>query len=380
MSIPEVNRSRRERIAAWFEQWITPRAADEGVALRERAVYALALPMIVLLLISLVVDTVFWLTRGGPALLAVGDLVGLLGFALAWTLARRGSVLASMLLLASVDLGLVAFFMVWEGYQSLNAMLLLLVVAAAGLTLGARGGMAAAALTCALYGLMAFAQERAWFTPVFALSAAENGLYFALVVFSLAGLTAIFGSWMYRAQRTQADVLQRQIAALQKADSEKDELLRTVRSQAAEQEALLARLKASDQTQARLATELRHASTPVIPVFNQVVVMPVVGQVEQTGQLTRALLDGVDRHKARLVLLDVTGVTQITEAIASDMLEAVDAAALLGAECVLVGIRPDVAHMMINLGIDLGQVISRRDLQSGIEYALGRVGTKIVAA
>jgi rsbT co-antagonist protein RsbR len=111
-------------------------------------------------------------------------------------------------------------------------------------------------------------------------------------------------------------------------------------------------------------------------------VMPVIGELttEQMEAFTASLLAGVERHHARLALLDVTGVPQISQDVAEKLIQAVDAIALLGAECVLVGIQPEVAHSIINLNTDLSQMVSLRDLQSGIEYALGRMGRRIVAA
>ena len=80
-----------------------------------------------------------------------------------------------------------------------------------------------------------------------------------------------------------------------------------------------------------------------------------------------------------MALLDITGVSRISQDVAAKLVQAVEAIALLGTECVLVGVRPEVARSLIDLDIGPSQVVSLRDLQSGIEYALGRMGRRIVA-
>lgn len=367
------------RIVRWIRQWVTPRAADPDRALQERAVYALALPLFLMAVVFGLYDLAFLiLADGRPENLGI-DLVFLGTMAATYILARRGYIRWSVALLLGINLLGVAFYVVQEGYHSVNTMLFMIIVAAAGLTLGVRMGFAVALLSSVAYGALIWAQTAGWFVPHVTPSAAEIVLNFALIAFLLAGLTAVFGSWIYRTQREQTRLLAKQMQALQAADGEKNALLQSLETRVAEQQALLDQLEISDAAQARLAAELRQASSPVIPVFDQVVVMPVVGTLDasRAQRLMQDLLDGVEQHDAQLALLDLTGIPTMDEPVANALLQTVDALSLLGVECVLAGIRPDIARSLIHLGINLDQIVTRRDLQSGIEYALGRMGRRI---
>jgi anti-anti-sigma regulatory factor len=238
-----------------------------------------------------------------------------------------------------------------------------------------------ALLSAVLYALVVMAQESSWFVPAAVPSPWGNVFSFILVVYLLAGsITVLYRAYLAQCERTR--ILTRDTESLQLASEYREQRLNELETRVAEQRALLVRLEAEDRAQSQLVSRLRQIFSPVIPVFNHVVVMPVVGELtlEQMETFTTSLLAGVERHNARLVLLDITAVPQIDEVVAGKLVQAVDAIALLGAECILVGIRPDVAHSLINLSIDLGQMVSLRDLQSGIEYALGRMGRRIVAA
>ena len=127
---------------------------------------------------------------------------------------------------------------------------------------------------------------------------------------------------------------------------------------------------------------LLQISSPVLPILDEVVLVPITGELapERMERLMRDVLTGMETHGARLAILDITGVPSVDQSIADVLLRMVDAIRLLGAECVLVGISPDVAHAMISLGISLSEITSKRDLQSGIEYAMAQSGRQIVAA
>ncbi|WP_437314437.1 PAS domain-containing protein [Sorangium sp. So ce385] len=134
-------------------------------------------------------------------------------------------------------------------------------------------------------------------------------------------------------------------------------------------------------TQRELLAVIQELSTPVIPVHEGVLVVPLVGTIDSTrgAQLLETLLQGIERHRAETVLIDITGVPVLDADVAARLLQATRAAALLGATCVLVGASPDVARTLVAQGIDLGDLLTRRDLQAGIRYALARQGKAIVA-
>lgn len=138
----------------------------------------------------------------------------------------------------------------------------------------------------------------------------------------------------------------------------------------------VAELEAAYAAQARLLETVRALSTPVIPVHDGVLVLPLVGTVDssRSALLMESLLNAVQKERASVVILDITGVATVDTGVANHVLRSARAAALLGAQCVLVGVSPAVAQTMVQLGVDLGDLVTRRDLQSGISYALGVLG------
>lgn len=126
------------------------------------------------------------------------------------------------------------------------------------------------------------------------------------------------------------------------------------------------------ETQRRLLTTIRDMSTPVVPLQEGVIVMPLVGMIdaERAQQVMAALLAGVESQRARVVLLDITGVPVVDEGVAHCLIQAMRAAQLLGAEPILVGLRPEVAQTIVTLGVDLRGLTTCGDLQQGLELAV----------
>lgn len=127
-------------------------------------------------------------------------------------------------------------------------------------------------------------------------------------------------------------------------------------------------------TQAQLLTTIRQMSTPVVPLQAGIIVMPLVGMIdaERARQVIAALLAGIETHRARVVLLDITGVPLVDEGVANSLLQAMRAAQLLGADPILVGLRPEVAQTIVALGVDLEGLETCGDLRQGLEEALQR--------
>ncbi len=123
-----------------------------------------------------------------------------------------------------------------------------------------------------------------------------------------------------------------------------------------------------------LIQTIRELSTPVLPIHEGVLVVPLIGRMdsERGRQLTEALLAGIQRHLAKIVIIDITGVKTVDTAVASHLVQTTRAAALLGTECVLVGIAPSIAQILVQLGVDFGALITRRDLRDGVAYAIER--------
>ncbi len=117
---------------------------------------------------------------------------------------------------------------------------------------------------------------------------------------------------------------------------------------------------------------LRELSTPLIPISDHVLIMPLIGTIDSTRaqMVMESLLEGVARHQAKLVILDITGVMVVDTQVAQAFIQAAQAVRLLGAKVMLTGIQPQIAQTLVHLGVDLRGIITRNNLQSGIEAAL----------
>jgi anti-anti-sigma regulatory factor len=143
-----------------------------------------------------------------------------------------------------------------------------------------------------------------------------------------------------------------------------------------ERDKQLAALEQANANQARLLETVRELSTPVIPVHDGVLVLPLVGMIDTTrsAQVMEALLNAIQKERAQVVIIDITGVPTVDTGVANHLMRSTRAASLLGAMCVLVGVAPAVAQTLVQLGIDFGELVTRSDLQAGIAYALDRLG------
>jgi rsbT co-antagonist protein RsbR len=117
---------------------------------------------------------------------------------------------------------------------------------------------------------------------------------------------------------------------------------------------------------------LRELSTPLLPIAQGVLVMPLIGTIDaqRAAQFTEVLLTGVAAHRARSVILDVTGASTVDSLVAEALVRASRAVRLLGAEAVLTGIRPKVASMLVAMDADLSSIVVHGSLQDGIAYTL----------
>jgi rsbT co-antagonist protein RsbR len=124
---------------------------------------------------------------------------------------------------------------------------------------------------------------------------------------------------------------------------------------------------------------IRELSSPIIPLYNGILVLPLVGAIDshRAGQIMESLLSGISDQQADVVIMDITGVPVVDTSVANYLLLAARAARLLGAQIILVGISAEVAQTITQLGADLSSIITRANLQSGIEYALGVLGLAI---
>lgn len=117
---------------------------------------------------------------------------------------------------------------------------------------------------------------------------------------------------------------------------------------------------------------VRELSTPLIPIADKVVVMPLIGTIDsnRANQVVETLLEGVVARQASVAILDITGVRDVDSGVADSLVRAARAVGLVGAQVVLTGIKPSVAQTLVDLGVDLGSIVTSGTLQSGIRYAL----------
>lgn len=125
---------------------------------------------------------------------------------------------------------------------------------------------------------------------------------------------------------------------------------------------------------------LLELSAPLIPIMEGICVMPLIGTIdtERAKRIMENLLNGVIKNQAEVVLIDITGVPVVDTMVAHHIIQASDAVRLVGSECILVGIRPEIAQTIVNLGIDLGEFPTKSTLQKGMETALELTKRKIV--
>jgi anti-anti-sigma regulatory factor len=368
-------------ISEWLSRWVTPLSRNEWEALRERVIYALNLPLIVLFLILSIVDGTTYLLGRGAFEDLIADLFALISMTAVYAITRRGWIRLGSISLLVIYLDIAIFYVLREGFGSANAVLFIVAIIASGLALGASAGFVVATVAIVVYALAAALQVQGWTIPGLIPPSLQEILVFAVFAFLAAGLIAVFGRGSQRTMRNQARALRQQWTALQASDREKKLLLQSLQDQANEQRQLAAQLQESSDEQDVLRSTLQQAAAPVIPVLDQVVVVPVTGDLrqQQLDDTLRHVLGEFERHGARLAIFDLTEVPGLDGHGADGLIRLVKGASLLGIECVLVGIRPATAKAILDLGVDLSALTGKRDLQSAIEYALARTGRRIVA-
>ncbi|HEU4327817.1 MAG TPA: PAS domain-containing protein [Roseiflexaceae bacterium] len=132
------------------------------------------------------------------------------------------------------------------------------------------------------------------------------------------------------------------------------------------------RVLLQEQVIAAQAAALAELSTPLIPISEAVVVMPLIGAMDslRAQRVIATLLNGVSEQHAQAAILDITGVPVVDTQVANVLLQAAQAATLLGTRVILTGIRPEIAQTLVGLGVDLSRVCTCGTLQAGIRLAM----------
>ncbi|MDP9647866.1 rsbT co-antagonist protein RsbR [Paraburkholderia caledonica] len=135
----------------------------------------------------------------------------------------------------------------------------------------------------------------------------------------------------------------------------------------------------------RQQQELLDLTTPVVRLWDSIVALPLIGTLdsERTQVVMESLLDSIVENEAAIAIIDITGVPTVDTLVAQHLLKTVAAARLMGAECIISGIRPQIAQTIVHLGVDLGDVVTKATLAEALKIALRRVGmtvTKLATA
>jgi rsbT co-antagonist protein RsbR len=127
------------------------------------------------------------------------------------------------------------------------------------------------------------------------------------------------------------------------------------------------------------ADAIRELSTPVLQVRERLLILPIIGVLDdqRADQLTEQLLGGIRRHRARVVVIDITGVPQLGAEVANHLVQTVDASRLMGAGVIITGLSPEIAQTLVTIGVDLTKMNTVGDLQGGIEEAERLLGFKV---
>jgi rsbT co-antagonist protein RsbR len=340
---------------------------DADTARRGRTLIILALLLFAINLLRLPL-TLLLQASLPPALLAA--LIGALGTLGPIWLARCGHVdAAGWLLIATVSVA-VSSSPIMQQRLPPSSFFLVLPVMLAGVCLRPRAVSLAAALVLGCLGVIGYV---AGIGPghsslnslvVLALLIITTGAIAAVGATVASNTFALVGEARRAAEEAQSRVeelnagLAEQVAA---QTAELREALVEVEARAAESQALLDKVAAQREI-------IREMSTPVLPVRDGTLVMPLVGDLDERRlqDIQTQALCAVEQFNARTLLLDVTGVAVVDTYVAKGLVQTMHASRLLGAEPVLVGVRPEVAQTLVTLGVDLSDVRVAADLAGGL--------------
>jgi len=124
---------------------------------------------------------------------------------------------------------------------------------------------------------------------------------------------------------------------------------------------------------------IRELSTPVLKVRERLLILPIIGIIDtqRARQVTESLLHAIRDHRAKAVVMDITGVPMVDSKVANHIVQSVEAARLMGATVVITGLSPEIAQTLVALGAQLPNIRTFGDLQGGIEEAEQLLGLEV---
>jgi rsbT co-antagonist protein RsbR len=138
-------------------------------------------------------------------------------------------------------------------------------------------------------------------------------------------------------------------------------------------------LRSREEIIRRQQEELIELSTPVVKLWDGVVALPLIGTLDsaRTQVVMESLLERIVETDSTIAIIDITGVPTVDTLVAQHLLKTVAAARLMGADCIISGIRPQIAQTIVHLGLDLSEVITKSSLADAVVIALERTGYEI---
>jgi len=139
--------------------------------------------------------------------------------------------------------------------------------------------------------------------------------------------------------------------------------------------------KAREQVIMRQQQDLLELSTPVVKLWDRVLALPLIGTLDsqRTQVVMETLLQQIVQDGAEVAIIDITGVPTVDTLVAQHLLKTVTAARLMGADCIISGIRPSTAQTIVHLGVDLQDVMTKATLADAFRVALRRMGLRVAA-
>ncbi len=127
---------------------------------------------------------------------------------------------------------------------------------------------------------------------------------------------------------------------------------------------------------------LDESAVPVTVVWDRMLMLPIVGVLDsrRVQEIMESVLNKISETQARVLILDILGVSVMDSAVANHVIKITKAARLMGCTCIITGVTPEIAQTIVNLGIDLGEVVTQSTLRDGLEAGFRMLGLEVVEA
>jgi rsbT co-antagonist protein RsbR len=138
-------------------------------------------------------------------------------------------------------------------------------------------------------------------------------------------------------------------------------------------------IKGREEVILRQTDEIAEISTPVIRVWDGILALPIIGTLDsaRTQVVMENLLQQIVETGSSIAILDISGVPAVDSLVAQHLIKTVSATRLMGAECIISGIRPEIAQTVVHLGIDLSSIVTKASLASALKYAFSLVQLEV---